>query len=114
MQAEAVPESSLQLKVLPASLEENLNVAEAVLDRALGVDSRVTTGGTESTVQVSRAVPTLPARSVALMVSVWLPWASPVRVHGLVQPTGEPESSWQVNVPGSLAENTKVAVVELL
>src|SRR5205814_1447009 len=104
--ADAAPESSLQLKVLPASLEENLNVAELVLESDFGVDSIVRTGGTESTVQFHVAVPTFPARSVALMVSVWEPWARPVRVQGLVQATVEPVSSWQVQVLCSLAENT--------
>src|SRR5439155_22237592 len=100
-------------KVAPPSLAENLKVAEEVLDRALGVEVRLTTGATVSTVQLQVAVPTLPARSVAEMVSVCWAWARPVMVQGEVQATAVPESSWQVNVLCSEAENPNVAVVEL-
>jgi hypothetical protein len=77
---ENVPLSRLHLNVLPASLEENENVALAELLGLGGPATIVVSGGVRSIVQVRVAgLPSVfPAASVALTWKVWLPSPSPL------------------------------------
>jgi hypothetical protein len=53
----------------------------------------------------------LPAASVAATVKVWLPFAKPLYVFGLVQLAAAPPSTVQLNVLGdSLEVNEKLAL----
>src|SRR5438067_13730379 len=68
--------SSLQEKVEPASFEEKLKVAPVWLVRGGGPEAIDATGGVVSIVQANEAgAETLPAGSLAVTVSVWLPAA---------------------------------------
>src|SRR5256886_6789573 len=64
-------------------------------------------------VTVALPVPLLPAASVAMTVSVYVPSAATVRVTGATQADADASPvSWQVKVEASLAEKSNVTVFE--
>jgi hypothetical protein len=77
-QADAVPLSSLQLKVVPVLFELKVNVAPVAFVGFAGPEPIVTTGGVVSIVHVLLALPVLPAASVPVTVNVCEPAARPV------------------------------------
>ena len=80
MQAANDPESSLQAKVLPDSVDVKLKVALAFPVDDAGLAVMVVSGGVMSTTHASIAGvgSVLPAASVAPTWKVWLPEAKPL------------------------------------
>jgi hypothetical protein len=91
-------------------------LAEPLPLTAAGADPIVVFGGTVSTVQPLLAVaPVLPAASVARTAKVWAPSASPEYEAGLEHAEDVPPSLWHWKLsPGSLSENTKLALMRLV
>jgi hypothetical protein len=106
VQLAAAPPSSVQLNVLPASVEVNEKLALVLLVGLVGFAVIVVFGAVVSTVNVTVAFPTLLAASVALTTTVCEPSASAVYAFGLVQLVAAPPSIAQVVVYGAKPPET--------
>jgi hypothetical protein len=110
-QALQAPESSLHWKVA-LSEAENAKLGAVSFDDAAGVESKLVVGAVVSIVQAKLAgPPVLLALSVALTSKVCGPGARPVYAAGEVQDAYAAPSSEQVNVPGFVEVNEKLASV---
>jgi hypothetical protein len=106
VQDAAAAASSLQLNVLPASVEVNEKFAVVWLVGLAGCAVIVVFGAVVSTVNVTVLEPTLLAASVALTTTVWLPSVSALYAFGLVQLVAAPPSIAQVVVYGATPPET--------
>jgi len=98
-----------------SSSPANVRVSLVELVVPLGApDSDGVDGAEVSTVQLAERVMLLPAVSVDLMTTEWLPSVKPVRERGEVQAVYAPPSIEQVIVESSSPENVSVALVELV